>query len=152
MPERMFVALDLETTGLDAARDSIIEVGAVRFCGNSIVDTFTTLVNPQRPIPRQITELTGIRTADVASAPTIDRVAPELLAFAGSDTAAVIAHNAAFDLGFNCAVAEDACATMDLFFNNKTIKASEVHSSFMAALSFPYAKVVLTKDIVKDMV
>ena len=53
MPERMFVALDLETTGLDAARDSIIEVGAVRFCGNSIVDTFTTLVNPQRPIPRQ---------------------------------------------------------------------------------------------------
>jgi nicotinamidase-related amidase len=59
---------------------------------------------------------------------------------------------AAFDLGFNCAVAEDACATMDLFFNNKTLKASEVHSSFMAALSFPYAKVVLTKDVVKDMV
>jgi nicotinamidase-related amidase len=58
---------------------------------------------------------------------------------------------AAFDLGFNCFVAEDACATMDLFFNNKIIKASEVHASFMAALSFPYAKVVLTRDIVKDM-
>ena len=39
---------------------------------------------------------------------------------------------AAFDLGFNCIVAEDACATMDLFFNNKMIKASEVHASFMA--------------------
>ena len=58
---------------------------------------------------------------------------------------------AAFDLGFNCVVAEDACATMDLFFNNKIIKASEVHASFMAALSFPYAKVVPTRDIVKDV-
>ena len=58
---------------------------------------------------------------------------------------------AAFDLGFNCAVAEDACATMDLFFNNKIIKASEVHASFMAALSYPYAKVVPARDILKDM-
>lgn len=58
---------------------------------------------------------------------------------------------AAFDFGFNCVVAEDACATMDLFFNNKIIKASEVHASFMAALSFPYAKVVLTRNIVKNM-
>jgi nicotinamidase-related amidase len=58
---------------------------------------------------------------------------------------------AAFDLGFNCVVAEDACATMDLLFNNKIIKASEVHASFMAALSFPYAKVVLTRDIINGM-
>lgn len=58
---------------------------------------------------------------------------------------------AAFDLGFDCIVAEDACATMDLFFNNKIIKASEVHASFMAALSYPYAKVVSTKEIIKEM-
>jgi len=58
---------------------------------------------------------------------------------------------AAFDLGFNCVVAEDACATMDLVFNNKIIKASEVHASFMAALSFPYAKVISTSDIIKSM-
>jgi nicotinamidase-related amidase len=58
---------------------------------------------------------------------------------------------AAFDLGFNGVVAEDACATMDLVFNNKIILASEVHASFMAALSFPYAKVVPTRDILKDM-
>ncbi len=58
---------------------------------------------------------------------------------------------AAFDLGFNCVVAEDACATMDLVFQNKIIKAAEVHTSFMAALSFPYAKVVLTKDAVKNI-
>jgi nicotinamidase-related amidase len=58
---------------------------------------------------------------------------------------------AAFDLGFNCVVAEDACATMDLVFQNKIIKAAEVHASFMAALSFPYARVLLTKDIVKNI-
>lgn len=58
---------------------------------------------------------------------------------------------AAFDLGFNCVVAEDACATMDLFFNNIIIKASEVHASFMAALSFPYAKVISTKELIKEL-
>jgi nicotinamidase-related amidase len=57
---------------------------------------------------------------------------------------------AAFDFGFNCIVAEDACATMDLFFNDKIIRASEVHASFMAALSFPYAKVVSTEKIIKE--
>ena len=57
---------------------------------------------------------------------------------------------AAFDLGFNCVVAEDACATMDLSFNNKIIKTSGVHAFFMAALSLPYAQIVLTRDIVKD--
>jgi nicotinamidase-related amidase len=56
---------------------------------------------------------------------------------------------AAFDLGFNCVVAEDACATKDLNFKDTTIKAPEVHASFMAALSSPYAKVVSTKEIVE---
>jgi nicotinamidase-related amidase len=55
---------------------------------------------------------------------------------------------AAFDHGFNCIVAEDACATKDLIFKNKTIKASDVHASFMAALSVPYAKVISTKEII----
>jgi nicotinamidase-related amidase len=58
---------------------------------------------------------------------------------------------AAFDLGFNCVVAEDACATRDLIFNSRIIKASEVHASFMAALSSPYAKVATTRDIVNNM-
>jgi nicotinamidase-related amidase len=59
---------------------------------------------------------------------------------------------AAFDLGFKCVVAEDACATMDLFFNNKIVKAADVHASFMSALSFPYARVLSTKDIVKGII
>jgi nicotinamidase-related amidase len=56
---------------------------------------------------------------------------------------------AAFDLGFNCTVAADACATKDLVFNGRTIKASDVHASFMAALSVPYAKVISTREIIE---
>lgn len=55
---------------------------------------------------------------------------------------------AAFDLGFNCTVVEDACATKDLIFKGQTIQASDVHASFMAALSVPYAKIVSTAEIV----
>lgn len=58
---------------------------------------------------------------------------------------------AAFDLGFSCVVAEDACATKDLIFKGKTIKASDVHASFMAALSVPYARVISTKEIIENM-
>ena len=57
---------------------------------------------------------------------------------------------AAFDLGFNCTVAEDACATRNLNFKGKTIQATEVHASFMAALSVPYAKVVSTQEIIAN--
>ncbi|HAJ35283.1 MAG TPA: DNA polymerase III subunit epsilon [Chloroflexi bacterium] len=100
MPERVYVALDLETTGLDASQDAIIEVGAVKFTADHVIERFATLVNPQRPIPARITQITNIRDADVAGAPTLDRVLPEVRAFVGADVSAVIAHNAAFDLGF----------------------------------------------------
>jgi len=58
---------------------------------------------------------------------------------------------AAFDYGFNCVVVEDACATRDLSFKDKTIKASDVHASFMAALSVPYAQVLNTDEALKNM-
>jgi nicotinamidase-related amidase len=56
---------------------------------------------------------------------------------------------AAFDFGFNCVVAEDACATRDLAFNDKLVKAADVHISFMAALSAVYAKVASTDAILQ---
>jgi nicotinamidase-related amidase len=58
---------------------------------------------------------------------------------------------AAFDLGFNCTVAEDACATKDLVFKAKTVKAADVHASFMAALSVPYAQVIATKLVAASL-
>lgn len=100
MAERVYVALDLETTGLSATDDAIIEIGAVRFQGDQVIDRFETLVNPRRRIPAFITQMTGISNEDVADAPALAAVAPELLAFVGSDVVAVMAHNANFDIGF----------------------------------------------------
>jgi len=92
------VSVDLETTGLDAARDEIIEIGAVRLRDGQIVEEWSTLVNPGRPIPREISALTGIRSEDVLDAPGIHQVLPLLTGFVGS--APWIAHNITFDAGF----------------------------------------------------
>ncbi|MEZ4865347.1 MAG: helicase C-terminal domain-containing protein [Caldilineaceae bacterium] len=100
MTGRVYVALDLETTGLDAKRDQIIEIGAVCFQGDHILDRFVTYVNPARTIPLRVQQMTGIRNSDIADAPTLADIAPELLAFVRSDVVAIVAHNASFDIGF----------------------------------------------------
>jgi ATP-dependent DNA helicase DinG len=97
MPQSL-VTIDLETTGIDSTQDSVIEIGAVRFRGNRIESEFQTLVNPRRPIPNEVIELTGITNAMVASAPTLREVLPKLLMFVGND--AIVGHNVMFDLGF----------------------------------------------------
>ncbi len=100
----VYVALDLETTGLKADKDEIIEIGAVRFTADGrdvrVLDRFVSFVHPGRPIPLRIQQITGINDGDVANAPRIDDVLPELRAFIGIDVRGVIAHNASFDLGF----------------------------------------------------
>lgn len=93
-----FVALDLETTGARAGSSKITEIGAVRIEGFREVATFGTLVNPLRPIPRMITEITGITPEMVADAPRIEEVIPELMRFL--EGAVVVAHNACFDVSF----------------------------------------------------
>ena len=96
--EDVWVAFDLETTGLDASKDAIIEIGAVKFQGGKTLDTFSALVNPQRRISPFIASLTGIRQRDLDRADTIERIAASFIAFVGSSP--LIAHNADFDLGF----------------------------------------------------
>ncbi|MBN1642695.1 MAG: DEAD/DEAH box helicase family protein [Anaerolineae bacterium] len=93
-----YVALDLETTGLDPARDEIIEVGAVTFSDGQELDRFTTLVNPGRAIPPEITDLTGISGRDVATAPRFSAIRERLARFVGD--AVVVGHNVQFDLAF----------------------------------------------------
>ena len=65
--ERVFVSIDLETTGLNPESDRIIEIGAVKFQGTRILDTFSTLVNPDRDISTFIQELTGISNDQLLS-------------------------------------------------------------------------------------
>jgi DNA polymerase III subunit epsilon len=108
--EVTFVVVDLETTGgrvrsTDGTRpDAITEIGAVKVCGGKVLGEFGTLVDPQRSIPPQIVQLTGITTAMVCDAPTIDAVLPMFLEFAGD--AVLVAHNAGFDTGFLRAAAQ----------------------------------------------
>lgn len=92
------VAIDLETTGLDASKDAIIEIGAVKFNGGRIEKEWSTLINPQRPIPPFITQLTGISNDMVRNAPPINAVLQDLEAFVGE--APILGHNVQFDLGF----------------------------------------------------
>jgi DNA polymerase-3 subunit epsilon len=106
-----FVVVDLETTGGRArgdengdGYDSITEIGAVKVRGGQVLGELATLVDPGRPIPPQIVALTGITTAMVYDAPTIDAVLPAFLEF--SRGAVLVAHNAGFDVGFLRAAAE----------------------------------------------
>ncbi|MBF8266770.1 MAG: polymerase epsilon subunit [Dehalococcoidia bacterium] len=96
--DEVCVSLDLETTGLSAETDDIIEVGAVRFQGDRVLETFQTLVNPYRPIPQFSRELTGITQPQVDAAPSFASIAPRLLSFIGHSP--MVGQNIAFDLGF----------------------------------------------------
>ena len=96
--EEVWVALDLETTGLSPERDKIIEVGAVKFRGNEILDTFTALVNPRRRLGDFIVRLTGIEQHEVDRAPEFDAVRRSFAEFVGQSP--IVGHNLRFDLGF----------------------------------------------------
>ena len=96
--DETYVSLDLETTGLDLARDTIIEVGAVKFCGGQVVDTFQSFTNPGRPIPEFVQRLTGISDRQVRRAPFFTSVSEDLIAFLEDHP--IIGHNVSFDLSF----------------------------------------------------
>ena len=95
-----FIVFDLETTGLNPANEEITEIAAVRVVEGEIRDSFQTYVNPHKPIPAEITELTGISDETVADAPDLDKAVPEFLAWAGEGQYPLVAHNAGFDMGF----------------------------------------------------
>ena len=99
----IYVVFDIETTGFSAINDRIIEIGAVKVRGGEIVDTYSAFVNPDIPIPFEITNLTSITDEMVIDAPKIETILPEFLDFI--QDAVLVAHNANFDVGFieqNC--------------------------------------------------
>ncbi|MDX1387495.1 MAG: exonuclease domain-containing protein, partial [bacterium] len=93
-----FTIVDLETTGLSPNGDRIIEIGALVVEQGKWVSSFSTLVNPERPLPPFITQLTGIHDKQVKKAPTFEEIAEEVFElFRGR---LLVAHNARFDHGF----------------------------------------------------
>ncbi len=93
-----YVVFDIETTGFSPVTNRIIEIGAVKVESGQITDRFSAFVNPQVPIPFEIEKLTGISDSMVIDADTIEVVLPRFLEFVGD--AALVAHNAGFDVGF----------------------------------------------------
>lgn len=93
-----YCVLDLETTGFSAATEKITEIGIMKLQGGKVIDKFSTFVNPEKPIPSRVVEVTNITDDMVRDAETIEQVFPKMLDFI-KDTV-LVAHNAAFDVGF----------------------------------------------------
>ncbi len=93
-----FVVFDIETTGLSPKNDKITEIGAIKIKSGEIAESFSQLINPGRPIPELITNLTGISDEMVFDKPSIKEVLPKFKEFIGDAT--LVAHNASFDMGF----------------------------------------------------
>lgn len=99
LKDQVFIAFDLETTGLSAIHDRILEVGAVRFSlQEGILDTFNQLFNPERDIPSEVIAIHGITNWMVRQAPLFREQAAALQAFFKEGI--LLAHNASFDLAF----------------------------------------------------
>lgn len=93
-----YVVFDIETTGFHSKKDRIIEIGAVKVVGGQITETFSEFVNPQRPIPYKITQLTTITDEMVKNSDPIEQVLPRFFEFCKG--CVLVAHNAGFDTGF----------------------------------------------------
>ncbi len=105
-----YVAFDLETTGLSAKSDHIIEIGAVILKRGQEVARFQSFVDPEMPLDRKIVELTGISPEMLEGAPKIAQVLPEFLEFVGDRV--LVAHNSDFDTGF----IRNACQKLGLSY------------------------------------
>ncbi|MCD6202440.1 MAG: 3'-5' exonuclease [Bacteroidales bacterium] len=94
----MYAVIDIETTGLSPRKEKITEIALFLTDGKRIVNEFSTLINPERPIPYYITRLTGITDEMVAEAPKFYEVARTLVEM--TEGTVFTAHNARFDYGF----------------------------------------------------
>lgn len=93
-----YCVLDLETTGLSAKTEKITEIGIMKIQNGEVVDEFCEFVNPEKPIPKRVQEVTNITDEMVANSPTIDVLFPKVLDFIKDSV--LVAHNASFDIGF----------------------------------------------------
>src|SRR5210317_198481 len=94
----MYAILDIETTGGSPKTEKITEIAIFFHDGQKVVDEWSTLINPEKPIPYFITGLTGITNEMVANAPKFFEVAKELVELTENYT--IVGHNVSFDYSF----------------------------------------------------
>ena len=96
-----YVVFDLETTGTSCTSDEVVEISAIKVQDGQVVEEFSTLVNPQMPIPFWATDVNGITDKMVAKAPTFDKALADFLSFIGDMN--LVGHNIhSFDMKFIC--------------------------------------------------
>jgi len=135
---RIFVALDLETTGFDPEKDAIIEIGAVKFRGDKILDTFSSLVNPGRKVPYKVLHLTGLSQSELDKAPPLRSLLRPLEEFVGGNV--IIGHSVEVDLAF--------LRRWGLFYLNQYLDTFELSSIFVPyAARYSLAKLAQTLGI-----
>ena len=98
LDDATYCVLDLETTGISITTEKITEVGIMKVKNGEVIDEFEIFVNPEKPIPQRVVEVTNITDDMVKDAETIDKVFPKILEFVGDSI--IVAHNASFDVGF----------------------------------------------------
>lgn len=96
--QKTYIALDIETTSLDPEKGEVLEIGAVRFNEEKVLDEWETLVNPQEKIPTIIKAITGITEQDIKEAPTLEEVKEKIRGFVSKEP--IVGHNIYFDLDF----------------------------------------------------
>lgn len=99
LDDATYIVFDVETTGLSAVYNTIIELAAVKIKNGEVIDTFESFANPHEPISALITNLTGITDDMVKDAPNVDEVVKKYYEWIGEGSI-LVAHNAAFDMGF----------------------------------------------------
>ncbi len=123
------IVLDFETTGLNTAKDRIIEIGAVKLAHGQVVDSYGVLVNPGMLLPQKIVEITHITDQMLRDAPSAAEALPKLLEF--MDGCPIAAHNAKFD----CAVLESELKRLGL-----TYEAPQVDTLTLSRKLYPELK------------
>lgn len=123
-----YISIDLETTGLDPKRDRITEIGAVKYKNGIAVGKFHTLVRPGRKLEDRIVELTGIRDEDLADAPEIDGVLPELMEFL--EDLPLLGHSVLFDFSF----LKKAAVDRKMSFERNGIDTLKIAKKYLADL------------------
>ena len=124
-----FVVFDLETTGFSPVSDRIIEIGAVKITDGKITDRFSEFVNPQRPIPFRIEQLTSINDSMVMDADPIEKVLVRFLEFCAD--APMVGHNVTFDISF----IEENCERMEIAHDFTTVDTMTLARSLLPNLA-----------------
>ena len=126
--DQEYVAFDLETTGLYARRDKIIEIGAVRMKNGQEIARFQTFVDPGCRLEKRTTDLTGITDDMLRGAPKLREALPQFLEFVNGSI--LVAHNAGFDTAF----VQHACEKLDLKYDLTSIDTLPISQNILTHL------------------